>query len=241
MVHPVSRWLSTRWLRAEPNEQPLGVVRRPRHEDLCVFYRASDGSLVLRALPERFQSTVVLIPLRGDSTIRQAKLDGKVGRIEFSALEAGSYLVASFPLVDSDELQRQALELRKRGSYSEALSLFEEVLAVDPEDFIAWTRKGFVLRDMGSPDEAMAAVQEALKINPSCALSWRAKGALLRDAGKHQEGLNCYLRSLELDATDHLCWQNKHNALEALGRHAESQEDYETAERVKELYPEEKH
>jgi tetratricopeptide (TPR) repeat protein len=84
-------------------------------------------------------------------------------------------------------------------------------------------------------------VEQALKVNPECALAWRAKGALLRDAAQHQEGLDCYLRSLQLDPTDFLCWQNKGNALTALDRTEEATEAYAEAERVKELYPEERY
>jgi len=84
-------------------------------------------------------------------------------------------------------------------------------------------------------------VRKALRMNPECALAWRAKGALLRDAAKHQDGLDCYLRSLELDPTDFLCWQNKGNALTTLNRIEEAQGAYAEAERVKELYPQERY
>jgi Flp pilus assembly protein TadD len=242
VVHSVTTQLSSRWLPPEKNEQPIGLVtRRPRREDVYVFYNNREASLVLYTLPEEFQSKVIVVPLQGDDIVRQAKLGENVGRIEFSKLKPGSYLVASFSMVDLDALQRQALVLRAQGRYSEALALLEENLELEPADFLAWTRKGYVLRAMDLPDEAMAAVLEALRINPECAFAWRARGALLRDAGKHQEGLNCYLRSLELDPTDFLCWQNKSNALRALGRKGEAQEAYAKANEVRELYPEEKH
>lgn len=216
-------------------------MRRARRGDLYLFYCACRASLVLYILPERFQSTVMLVPLGDDGVIRQATLGGEVCRIEFSALPPGCYLVASFPKVNLDALFRESLRLRNQDMHSEALTLLEEVLEFDPQHFKAWTRKGTSLRAMGRSDEAMVAVEEALRLNPECALAWRAKGALLRDAGQHQEGLDCYLRSLELDPTDHLCWENKGNALLALERQAEADEAYAEAKRVQELYPEEKY
>jgi len=241
-VHTVAARLSAQWLPPGRREEPIGVVmRRRRREDLYVFYCACDASLVVYTLPEEFQSKLILVPLEGDDVIRQATLGENVCRIEFSKLKPGSYLVASFSMVDLEALQRQALLLRKRGMHTEALALHEETLALEPGHFLAWTRKGYVLRAMDRPDEAMAAVEKALKINPEFAFAWRAKGALLRDAGENQEGLNCYLRSLELDSTDFLCWQNKGNALMALGREAEAHEAYVKANEVRELYPEEKH
>jgi len=242
MVHTAAARLSVQWLPQGGKEAPIGVVmRRPRREDLYVFYCACDASLVVYTLPEGFQSKLILVPLEGDDVIRQATLGENVCRIEFSKLQASNYLVASFSMVDLDALQRQALLLRKRGMHTEALALHEETLELEPKHFLAWTRKGYALRAMDRPDEAMAAVEEALKINSKFAFAWRAKGALLRDAGENQQGLNCYLRSLELDSTDFLCWQNKGNALMALGREAEAQQAYAEANKVRELYPEEKH
>ncbi|HEV2194153.1 MAG TPA: tetratricopeptide repeat protein [Candidatus Acidoferrum sp.] len=241
-VHVVTPRLSSRWLPPEGSEQPIGVLTRgPRREDLYVFYRECDASLVLYTLPEKFQSKVILVPLENDDVIRQAGLGENVSRVEFSTLKPGRYLVASFSMVDLDALQRQALQLRQEGMFSEALALLEEVLELDPQHFLAWTRKGYVLRGMDRRGEAMEAVEEALKINAQFAFAWRAKGALLRDAGKHQEGLNCYLRSLELDPTDFLCWENKGNALMALGKEAEGKEAYAKAREMREQYPEEKH
>lgn len=216
-------------------------MRRARREDLYLFYRACDASLVLYTLPETSQSTVMVVPLGDDGVIRQATLGGEVYRIEFSALPPGCYLVASFPKVNLDALFREALRLRKQDMHSEALTLIEEVLEFDPEYFEAWTRKGTSLRAMGRRDEAMVAVEEALRLNPKYALAWRAKGALLRDTDRHQEGLDCYLRSLELDPTDYICWENKGNALLALERKAEADEAYAEAKRVEKLYPEAKY
>ena len=47
-VHSVTRLLSSCWLPPEKSEQPIGVLTRgPRREDLYVFYRECDASLVL--------------------------------------------------------------------------------------------------------------------------------------------------------------------------------------------------
>jgi hypothetical protein len=242
VVHPVTPPPDARWLHPDAEERPVGVVmRRARREDLFLFYRAGDATLVLCTLPEKHQSKVMVVPLDDSTAIRQATLGGNVCRIAFSALAQGSYLVASFSLISAGALYRQAELLRKQGLPAKALPLIEDALELDPEHFEAWTRKGILLRETGYRDEAMVAVEKSLKLNPEYALAWRAKGALLRDAAKHQEGLDCYLRSLQLDPTDFLCWQNKGNALSALERSEEAKEAYAEAERVKKLYPEERY
>jgi tetratricopeptide (TPR) repeat protein len=242
VVHPVASHPQAYRLQPDEEEWPVGIVmRRARREDLYVFYRASDASLVVYTLPEKYQSTVMVAPLEDGGAIRQARLGGKVCRVAFSELTPGRYLVASFSMVSARELHRQVLLLRKHGRYDNALSVIEEVLEFDPEDFEAWTRKGCLLRLMGNREEAMVAVEKALSMNAECALAWRARGALLRDDGQHQEGLDCYLRSLQLDPTDFLCWENKGNALTALDRMGEAAEAYAEAARVRGLYPEEKY
>ncbi len=242
VVHTVPGPPDARWLHPDEEDRPVGVVmRRARREDLYIFYRDCDASLILYTLPEKHQSQVMVAPSEEGAEIKQAILGGKVCRIAFSALAPGRYLVVSFSMVSASELQREALQLRKQGMHDEALKLIEEVLELDPEDSEAWTRKGCLLRAMGRRDEALVAVKKALRMNPDCALAWRAKGALLRDADKDRQGLNCYLRSLRLDSTDFLCWQNKGNALMTLGRIEEAKEAYAEGERVQKLYPEERY
>jgi hypothetical protein len=241
-VRPIARSCYLHRLPSEAGAQHVAVAMRgSRREDVHVFYRRSDSSLILRALPENAESRVMLVALAGDLTIRQATLGGRMSRVEFCNLQPGSYLVVSFSLVDFDTLQAEALSLYKEGEFAEALVLLEEVLETDTNDFLGWARKGYVLRRMGLADKAMDAIEEALRINPSCALAWRFKGAILRDRDKHQEGLECYLRSIELDPNDHLCWENKGNALFALGRREEGQEAYAQAAKVKELHPEDRY
>jgi tetratricopeptide (TPR) repeat protein len=238
-VHTVAHSSYLHRLPSEAGAQHVAVaMRSSRREDLHVFYRRSDSSLILHALPEDAESRVMLVALAGDAAIRQATLGGRVSRVEFCNLEPGSYLVISFSLVDLDALQAEALSLYTEGKFAEALVRLEEVLETDTNDFLGWARKGYVLRRMGLADKAMDAVEEALRINPGCALAWRFKGAILRDGNKHQEGLECYLRSIELNPTDHLCWENKGNALSALGRREEARGAYAQAAKVKELHPE---
>jgi tetratricopeptide (TPR) repeat protein len=242
VVHSVPLLPDARCLHPDEEDRPVGVVmRRARREDLYLFYRDCDASLVLYTLPEKHQSKVMIVPLEDGTSIRQATLGGNVCRIAFSALAPGRYLVASISMVSADNLHLEAQLLRKQGMYDKALTRLEEVLELNPENFEAWTRKGCLLRLLGRRDEAMIAVRKALRMNPKCALAWRAKGALLRDANQDQQGLNCYLRSLQLDPTDFLCWQNKGNALTTLNRIEEAKEAYAEAERVKELYPEERY
>jgi tetratricopeptide (TPR) repeat protein len=242
VVHSVPSLPDARWLHPDEEDRPVGVaMRRARREDLYLFYRDCDASLVLYTLPEKHQSTVILVPLQDGIAIRQSTLGGNLCRIAFGSLAPGRYLIALFSMVRADDLHLEAQLLRKQGMYDKALSLIEEVLELNPENFEAWTRKGCLLRLLGRRDEAMIAVKKALRINPRCALAWRAKGALLRDADKDQQGLNCYLRSLQLDPTDFLCWQNKGNALTTLNRIEEAKEAYAEAEKVKEMYPEERY
>lgn len=241
-VHPVTSATNARSIQPDEEERPLGLLMRRAHrEDLCLYYRACDASLVLYTLPEKRQSTVMVVPLEGSTAIRQSTLGGNVCRISFGALAPGRYLVVSFSMINADELFREAQQLRKQRLYDNALTLIEEVLELCPQHPEAWTRKGVMLRNMGRSDDAMVAAKKALETNPECALAWRLKGALLRDAAEHQQGLDCYLRSLELDPTDFLCWENKGNALTALDRTEEAKEAYAEAERVKKLYPEEKY
>src|SRR5215475_6672757 len=59
--------------------------------------------------------------------------------------------------VDREGWHRQAIQFYRQGRYDEAISSYDQAIALDPEDAAAWYGRGVVLRDLHRINEALAA------------------------------------------------------------------------------------
>ena len=119
--------------------------------------------------------------------------------------------------------------LRALGRREEAISCFDQALAIDPRDAIAWSNKGISLDDPGRREEAISCFDQALAIDPGFALGWNNKGVALADLGRREEAISCYDQALAIDPRDAAAWYNKGIALAALGRWEEAISCYDQA------------
>jgi tetratricopeptide (TPR) repeat protein len=63
--------------------------------------------------------------------------------------------------------------VRKEWEYSKhALDYADRALALNPDDDIALTSKGWALMDLGKPNEALVELNHAVRVNPSNEYAW---------------------------------------------------------------------
>ena len=82
------------------------------------------------------------------------------------------------------------------------IECFDEALAIDPNDALAWYNKGTFLSGLGKYSEAIECYDRALAINPNDALAWYNKGYTLDEFRKiPSETIECYDRALAIIQT----------------------------------------
>jgi tetratricopeptide (TPR) repeat protein len=86
-------------------------------------------------------------------------------------------------------LHEQALMLRARGQYAQALAVLDELTKLDPSDLNVRFNRATVLADLGRPQEAMALYDELLKLTPNDPQLWWNRAAVLLDLGRAEEAL----------------------------------------------------
>lgn len=99
----------------------------------------------------------------------------------------------------SMKLIQQARQAISMQNISEALSLVEQVLQMNPAYIEALTLKGQILGSTGRFQEALATVERLLQIDPNNALAWSLEAALLMNTGRPQEASTAIERSLALN------------------------------------------
>jgi tetratricopeptide (TPR) repeat protein len=119
--------------------------------------------------------------------------------------------------------------LHALGRNEEAMSCFDQALAIDPRIAEAWNNKGKALADLGRPEEAISCYEQALAIDARLAAVWNNKAISLADLGRRAEAINCYDQALAIDPRYALAWNSKGSALHVLGRREEAIGCYDQA------------
>lgn len=79
---------------------------------------------------------------------------------------------------------------------AEALEVFDDALAIDPENAEVYVKKGTALERMKKLDEAIACYDRAIAANGSLTLAYLCKGGVFNQMERFSEALECYEQAL---------------------------------------------
>ncbi|HEY7357366.1 MAG TPA: tetratricopeptide repeat protein, partial [Ktedonobacterales bacterium] len=71
--------------------------------------------------------------------------------------------------------------------FLDALAAYEQVIALDPQEGLAYNSKGAALEKLGRLDEALQAYEQAIVCNPQDGFAWRNKGNALKRLSRTAE------------------------------------------------------
>ena len=141
----------------------------------------------------------------------------------------------------------------KCGEPAKAIQLLDKLLATNPDDAVAWLKKGSAINALGKQDAAIACYDKAIETAPRTqnvwkfrggsakgmigavpanmveVEAWNGKGLVFRALGQNLEALACYDRALKIDQQKADVWCNKGNAFFAENRHAEALQCFDKA------------
>ena len=80
--------------------------------------------------------------------------------------------VSSLPVQDADQLLNEAIAQHQAGRLQKAQSLYDTVIALQPDNATAWINLGATRRALGHMKEAVLALKYAVKIVPEQAGAW---------------------------------------------------------------------
>ena len=115
-------------------------------------------------------------------------------------------------------LLTQANTLAQSGQPAEAIALYDQYLALEPNNAAAWNNRGNALDDLGQRVDAIASFDRALALNSHYPQALCNKGVTLGSLHRYAEALECFDQSLAIDPHFALAHTNRGNALRALGR-----------------------
>ncbi len=113
-------------------------------------------------------------------------------------------------------LLQQGIESVKAGESSAALRLFDEALALVPDNPVVNYNAGLARHQAGSVEAAVTAYRAAIESQPEFTEAWINLSHALKQLGRYEEALETGERAIHLDDGNSSAWLAKGNALRGL-------------------------
>jgi tetratricopeptide (TPR) repeat protein len=122
-------------------------------------------------------------------------------------------------------------ELVDEGKYEEALSYYEQAIALEPSKLpLAWAGKGVALNGLGRYEEALVAFDKAIALNPSYAKAYYQRGEALYGLKRYKDAITAYDTALAVNPQyGYYAYYGKAKSLAALGDYTAAIPLYEKA------------
>jgi len=124
------------------------------------------------------------------------------------------------------------------GNCTFAMSLFNEVLASDPNHAGAWSGKGDAFDCQGKYKDAIVAYDRSLSLVPRSSHAIEGKGVAFLKIGEYDRAVEMFQQALEISPNDGYAWYNLGLAYDNLGKFQEAVDAYDHAGSVDTFYVE---
>lgn len=123
-------------------------------------------------------------------------------------------------------LLQEAIRLHQAGDVSTALTVYDQVIALDPANASAHNNRAAGLAGLGRFAEAAESYATVERLLPTYAGAPIFHGNALMNLGRQEDAIVCYARALAIDPDNADAHNNMGNALRELGRLEDAVESY---------------
>src|SRR5213594_334033 len=131
--------------------------------------------------------------------------------------------------VDVPGLLSRALIASASGNYAQALSLFDEILGVEPSNVNALIGKAVAYRRRGKPQESLNCLDLVLGVQPGNSSALLNRGNILLEQGDLEDALDSFDRLTQLYPNDEEAWAAQGEVLAKMGRNEDAQRAFTEA------------
>ena len=134
--------------------------------------------------------------------------------------------------VDVPGLLSRALIASASGNYPQALSLFDDILEVEPSNVNALIGKAVAYRRSGKPREALNCLDLVLSYQPTNASALFNRGHLLEESEELDGALEAFDKLVAISPHDEEAWAARGDVLSKLGRDEDARRAYSEAAKL---------
>ena len=120
----------------------------------------------------------------------------------------------------------QLFDLQK---YEEAISYYDQAIAIKPDDHEVWYNRGVALQKLQEYRQAIASYDKAIAIKPDDHEVWYHRGVALEKLQEYREAIASYDKAIAIKPDDDQVWCNRGVAFEKLKEYEEALKCYKKA------------
>ena len=186
---------------------------------------------VLSVLNRKFNKRKLKIDYRNINDRYFAKVNLKLNQnilwkiIGFIVVGTSLIAIFLFFLTSTNKdryLFSQGVGLLKKGKYEEAIIKFDEVLAINANNYQALINRGIAQGYLKQYPDMLASCQLAITIQKNDSYAWSCKGEALYNLRRYEDALISFNKAIIINPRDPYYWFNKAESLLALQKHHES-------------------
>ncbi len=115
------------------------------------------------------------------------------------------------------------------GNYEQALSDYNQAIALDPKYAAAYNNRGIIYDDLGNYEQALSDYNQAIALDPKDALAYNNRGIIYKDLGNYEQALSDYNQAIALDPKYALAYNGRGIIYKDLGNYEMALSDYNQA------------
>ena len=109
-------------------------------------------------------------------------------------------------------LFQQAIFLQDRERHAEAISIYDEILKLNPNDADIYYNRGIAYHKKGDCDKAVADYNQAISINPEYADAYDNRGVACYEKGEYDKAIADYNKAISINQEDAKAYYDRGNA-----------------------------
>ncbi len=104
------------------------------------------------------------------------------------------------------------------GQLDKAVSVYDKLIGLNPDDAAIWQARAWALNRLGRWEGALYSCQKSIELNPNSGRTWSYQAAILVNLNRPDDALNSCEMALKLSDTDWFAWTTRGIALANLER-----------------------
>ncbi|MBW4555263.1 MAG: tetratricopeptide repeat protein [Trichormus sp. ATA11-4-KO1] len=140
--------------------------------------------------------------------------------------------------VNSEQLYQEGVRKYQAGKYQAAVDDFTQAIELDPQNALAYNKRGNAFYQLGNYQQAQADSSKAISLNPQNANAYYDRGFSLYELGKYKEAIADYTKAIELNAKNAYAYYGRGLARVQMKDNKGANADFSTAIRLQPDYTE---